>query len=254
MAHIKVNRKKLLNILGGILLILAVVLFCVALLFQDPTFVEHYDEIMNRLSEFEYAVATLPYRGLVIVAILLIYLSKSVFPIPISAICVIAGMAFPMPYAVLINIVGFSLLCVIKYFWGKHIGGGLVHKLLLKNEDIERILEMADNKAKGGLLVGFRMVPSFPINTISQVYGAMGYDLKTYLLLSVAGFLPKLISYSFIGRNVYNPFSMAFILPFVILFTISGLSLFGVNQMIDIYNNNFKNNNNHIKKSGKDVF
>ena len=254
MAHIKVNRKKLLNILGGILLILAVVLFCVALLFQDPTFVEHYDEIMNRLSEFEYAVATLPYRGLVIVAILLIYLSKSVFPIPISAICVIAGMAFPMPYAVLINIVGFSLLCVIKYFWGKHIGGGLVHKLLLKNEDTERILEKADNKAKGGLLVGFRMVPSFPINTISQVYGAMGYDLKTYLLLSVAGFLPKLISYSFIGRNVYNPFSMAFILPFVILFTISGLSLFGVNQMIDIYNNNFKNNNNHIKKSGKDVF
>lgn len=254
MAHIKVNRKKLLNILGGILLILAVVLFCVALLFQEPTFVEHYDEIMNRLAEFEYAVATLPYRGLVIVAILLIYLSKSVFPMPISAICVIAGMAFPMPYAVLINIVGFSLLCVIKYFWGKHIGGGLVHKLLLKNEDIERILEKADDKAKGGLLVGFRMVPSFPINTISQVYGAMGYDLKTYLLLSVAGFLPKLISYSFIGRNVYNPFSMAFILPFVILFTISGLSLFGVNQMIDIYNNNFKNNNNHIKKSGKDVF
>lgn len=248
MAHIKVNRKKLLNILGGILLILAVVLFCVALLFQEPTFVEHYDEIMNRLAEFEYAVATLPYRGLVIVAILLIYLSKSVFPMPISAICVIAGMAFPMPYAVLINIVGFSLLCVIKYFWGKHIGGGLVHKLLLKNEDIERILEKADDKAKGGLLVGFRMVPSFPINTISQVYGAMGYDLKTYLLLSVAGFFPKLISYSFIGRNVYNPFSMAFILPFVILFTISGLSLFGVNQMIDIYNNNFKNKENKEKQ------
>lgn len=223
------------------LLILAVVLFCLALLFQDPTFVAHYDDIMNRLAEFEYAVATLPYRGLVIVAILLIYLSKSVFPLPISAICVIAGMAFPTPYAVLINIVGFSLLCIIKYFWGKHIGGGLIHKLLLKNEDIERILEKADNKAKGGLLVGFRLVPSFPINTISQVYGAMGYDLKTYLLLSVAGFFPKLVSYSFIGRNVYDPFSMAFIMPFVILFTISGLSLFGVNQMVEIYINNFKN-------------
>lgn len=241
MAHRKLNRKKLLNILGCMLLILAVVLFCLALLFQDPTFVAHYDDIMNRLAEFEYAVATLPYRGLVIVAILLIYLSKSVFPLPISAICVIAGMAFPTPYAVLINIVGFSLLCIIKYFWGKHIGGGLIHKLLLKNEDIERILEKADNKAKGGLLVGFRLVPSFPINTISQVYGAMGYDLKTYLLLSVAGFFPKLVSYSFIGRNVYDPFSMAFIMPFVILFTISGLSLFGVNQMVEIYINNFKN-------------
>lgn len=230
------------------LLILAVVLFCLALLFQDPTFVAHYDDIMNRLAEFEYAVATLPYRGLVIVAILLIYLSKSVFPLPISAICVIAGMAFPTPYAVLINIVGFSLLCIIKYFWGKHIGGGLIHKLLLKNEDIERILEKADNKAKGGLLVGFRLVPSFPINTISQVYGAMGYDLKTYLLLSVAGFFPKLVSYSFIGRNVYDPFSMAFIMPFVILFTISGLSLFGVNQMVEIYINNFKNKESKEKQ------
>lgn len=203
---------------------------------------------MRRLAEFEYAVATLPYRGLVIVAILLIYLSKSVMPMPISAICVIAGMAFPLPIAVLINIVGFSLLCIIKYFWGKHIGGGLVHKLLLKNEEIERILEKADDKAKGGLLIGFRLVPSFPINTTSQVYGAMGYDFKVYLVLSVVGFLPKLISYSIIGRNVYDPFSMAFILPFVILFTISGLSLFGVNKMIDIYNNNFKKDNS-IKKS-----
>lgn len=249
MAHRKLNRKKLLNILGCVLLILAIVLFCVALLFQDPTFVEHYDEIMNKLAEFEYAVATLPYRGLVIVAILLIYLSKSVFPLPISAICVIAGMAFPTPYAVLINIVGFSLLCIIKYFWGKHIGGGIIHKLLLKNEDIERILEKADDKAKGGLLVGFRLVPSFPINTISQVYGAMGYDLKTYLLLSVAGFFPKLVSYSFIGRNVYDPFSMAFIMPFVILFTISGLSLFVVNQMVDIYINNFKNKESKENKA-----
>jgi len=249
LAHRKLNRKKLLNILGCVLLILAIVLFCVALLFQDPTFVEHYDEIMNKLAEFEYAVATLPYRGLVIVAILLIYLSKSVFPLPISAICVIAGMAFPTPYAVLINIVGFSLLCIIKYFWGKHIGGGIIHKLLLKNEDIERILEKADDKAKGGLLVGFRLVPSFPINTISQVYGAMGYDLKTYLLLSVAGFFPKLVSYSFIGRNVYDPFSMAFIMPFVILFTISGLSLFVVNQMVDIYINNFKNKESKENKA-----
>lgn len=247
MARKKGNRKKLLNFLGCVLIILALVLFCVALLFQDPTFVEHYDEIMRWLAEFEYAVATLPYRGLVIVAILLIYLSKSFVPLPISAVCVIAGMAFPLPYAVLINIVGFGLLCIIKYFWGKHIGGGLVHKLLLKNEEIERILEKADDKTKGGLLVGFRLVPSFPINTISQVYGAMGYNFKIYLLLSVGGFLPKLISYSIIGRNVYDPFSMAFILPFVILFTISGLSLFGVNKIMDLYGNNFKKDTNTKK-------
>ena len=38
MTHIKLNRQKLLNLLAFFLLILAAVLFCVALLFQDPTF------------------------------------------------------------------------------------------------------------------------------------------------------------------------------------------------------------------------
>lgn len=250
LAHKKSNRRKLLNFLGCVLLILALALFCVALLFQEPTFLARYDELMRRLSEFEYAVATLPYRGLVIVAILLVYLAKSVIPIPISAVCVIAGIAFPLPYAVLINIVGFLILSVIKYLWGKHIGGGFVHKLLLKSEEVERVLEKADDKAKGALLVGFRLVPSFPINTISQVYGAMEYNFKWYLLLSAAGFFPKLVSYSIIGRNVFDPFSMAFVMPFVILFTISGVSLFVVNKMIDIYNNRFKKES--IKKSGKE--
>ena len=151
MTHTKLNRQKLLNLLAFFLLILAAVLFCVALLFQDPTFLAHYDDIMGRLAEFEYKVATIPYKGLVILVILLIYLSKAFLPLPISAICVIAGMAFQTPYAILINIVGFSLLSAIKYFWGKHLGGGIVHKFLVKNEGVRRVMN-ADMKANTILL------------------------------------------------------------------------------------------------------
>ncbi len=249
LAHKKLNRKKLLNLLGGILLILAAVLLIVGWLFQDPTFLEHYADLMTRLAEFEYAVAALPNKWLVIVAILLIYLSKSIIPLPISAVCVIAGIAFPTPYAILINITGMLLLLGVKYFWGKYLGGGIVHRFLTRNKDVERILNKADNKAKAGLLFAFRLVPSFPVNTISQVYGAMRFDFRQYLLFSLLGFMPKIVSYSFIGRNVFNPFSMAFILPFVILFTISGLSLFGINKLIEFYNNNFKNKDTPLEKS-----
>lgn len=241
MAHKKHNHEKLLDFLGCTLLVLAAALFFVALLFQDPTFLSHYEDIMNRLAEFEYAVAAIPYKGLVLLVILTIYLAKSVLPLPISAICVIAGMAFPTPYAVLINMVGFLLLITIKYYWGKHLGGGLLHKLLLRNEEVERILEKADHKAKLGLLFAFRVVPSFPINTISQVYGTMAFDLRQYLLFSMLGFLPKLVSYSFIGRNVYNPFSMAFILPIIILLLISGISLLCVNRLLIFYKSKIKN-------------
>ncbi len=249
LAHRKLNRKKLLNLLACVLLVLAVVLFCVALLFQDTAFLKHYDEIMNKLAEFEYAVASIPYRGLLIAVILLIYLSKAFLPLPISAICVIAGIAFPTPYAVLINMVGFLLLSAIKYAWGKHIGGGLIHRFLVKNEEAWRVLDKADNKAKGALLIAFRLVPSFPINTISQVYGAMQYDFWPYLLLSILGFMPKLVSYSIIGRHVFEPFSMAFILPIVILLTISGLSVFGINYLICFYNANFKNKESGSKET-----
>lgn len=245
----KIQRRKLLNFLGGVLLLAAIVLLCLALLFQDPTFLAHYDDMMRRLAAFEYAVATLPYRGLVIVAIFLLYLMKSFVPLPISAICVIAGMAFPTPYAILINVAGFFLLCSIKYVWGRHLGGGFWHRLLLKNDEIERILEKADNRIKGGMLLGLRLVPSMPMNTVSQVYGAMGYRYRYYILLTMTGSLPRIVSYSFIGRNVYDPFSMAFILPFVILFTISGLSLFGVNHLIDVYKRILKNRENNNSKS-----
>ena len=235
MTHTKLNRQKLLNLLAFFLLILAAVLFCVALLFQDPTFLAHYDDIMGRLAEFEYKVATIPYKGIVILVILLIYLSKAFLPLPISAICVIAGMAFQTPYAI-----------SIKYFWGKHLGGGIVHKFLVKNEGVRRVMN-ADMKANTVLLLAFRLVPSFPINTISQVYGAMQFDFKKYLLLSVLGFLPKLISYSFIGRNVYDPFSMAFILPIVILLLLSGLSVFGINAMIEFYSEKSKSKDSDKK-------
>ena len=75
----------------------------------------------------------------------------------------------------------------------------------------------------------------------------MQFDFKKYLLLSVLGFLPKLISYSFIGRNVYDPFSMAFILPIVILLLLSGLSVFGINAMIEFYSEKSKSKDSDKK-------
>ena len=122
MARKRLTRSRLLDFLGVTLLVLAVALFCAALLFQDPEFLARYDDLMQRLAEFEYAVATLPYRGLVVVVILLLFLAKAVIPLPISAVCVIAGMAFRTPIAILINAAGYLLLTAIKYFWGKHLG------------------------------------------------------------------------------------------------------------------------------------
>lgn len=233
----ELTRSKLLNVLACILLILAVALLVLTFLMQMADFASIYNELLGRLAEFEQAVASIPSKWLVILVILLIYVAKVIIPLPTSAVCVIAGMVFPTQYAIIINIIGFILLLTIKYYWGKHLGGGTIHKILSRYDNIRRLLE-SNNKGKDGLLFLFRLVPSFPINSISQLYGAMQTDFFKFIWISILGFLPKIISYSFIGRNVYNPFSLAFMLPIVILFTISGLSMLGVNVLLDIANKN----------------
>ena len=50
-----------------------------------------------------------------------------------------------------------------------------------------------------------------------------------FILLSAAGFAPKLLSYTFMGTNVFDPLSKAFLVPLVIVLTISGVSLLCVN-------------------------
>jgi uncharacterized membrane protein YdjX (TVP38/TMEM64 family) len=56
-----------------------------------------------------------------------------------------------------------------------------------------------------------------PINGISGIYGSLDFDYGKFVLFSVIGFLPKLISFTIVGRNVYDPLSAGFLVPIMIL-------------------------------------
>ena len=244
----ELTRRKLLNILACVLLILAVALLVLTFLMQINDVSSAYDEVLERLAEFEAAVASIPSKWLVI---LVIYIGKVLIPLPITAVCVIAGMVFPTPIAVAVNFAGMTLLMTIKFYWGKHLGGGTIHKILTRYDNVRRMME-SGKRSTDWILVLFRLVPYFPINSISQLYGALEYDYWKFILLSLLGFTPKIISYSMIGRHVYNPFSLAFMLPIVIIFTISGVSILAVNKFIDIVANNKNKKTAEAFSAGKD--
>ena len=211
-------------------------MLAVSLLMQANQFSAKYEEFITALKEFDNAVANLPNKGLIVIAILLIYLAKSVIPIPTFAVCVIAGMVFNTPAAITINIIGFIGLITVKYAWGKHLGRGIIYKLLCRYENVQRALE-SGSSARDVLLVGFRIVPIVPINTVSQTYGAMEFNFARYTVLSVLGFLPRIISYSIVGHNYFNPFSLAFLLPLVVMFELTGAAIIGINAAIEFYYN-----------------
>lgn len=231
-------RYRLLNISSYILMLLAALIFLASLFMNIPKVQEWFETIQLELIEFEYSVASIEYRWLIPFVIILLFIFKLFFPLlPMSAVCFISGMVFPIKWAVLLNTLGFGIMLSIKYWYGRKRGGGSIQHILRLHKYTRSLLE-SGGKLNPYLLFLFRIVPGVPNNSVSQVYGAMKYPFGKFLLISYIGFFPRLVSYTVIGRNVYRPLSVAFILPIVILLLISGLSVLLFSQILEIIEKN----------------
>lgn len=226
------RRKILLNFLGGLLLVLSVVLVIVFVFSRDAEVMKWYATYQTTLEDIESRIMSIDDVALLIAVILLIYLIKSVIPImPISALCFLVGAVMPLYAAVSVNMLGLTIMLTVKFFWGRKLGGGSVHKLLKKNESILTFIER-DGNVNPWILFVSRLVPSFPVNSISQLYGAMGFDYPSFLIVSLGGFMPKLVSYTLVGRNIFDPLSSKFLTPLIIIFAASGISILTINVII----------------------
>jgi uncharacterized membrane protein YdjX (TVP38/TMEM64 family) len=135
-----------------------------------------------------------------------------------------------MYLSVPVNVVGFCILLTIRYFAGKRFGAGGAWYLLRRYDRLRRLIEQ-DGNGNSSLLIILRLVPVMPVNSISGIYGSLRFDYWRFILLSVIGYMPKIISYTFVGRNVYDPLSPEFIVPIMIIAFASGISLVCVNGL-----------------------
>ena len=228
----KADKTQWLKLSGTLLLILAGI-FCVVLaVMQIEELNRWYETWQQQLVDLEERVASMGNRGLIVVVVMLLFTLKSVFPpVTIPAICLISGMV-PWYFARLVNIAGVAWLMTIRYFWGRWFGGGHTFKLVRRTEIIRSLLE---SKGTGNpyLLFAFRLIPAFPVNSISRLYGAMQFRYRDYIFISLAGFMFKILSYTIIGRNVYNPLSTSFLLPIILLCFVSGSVLIVLCYVLD---------------------
>ena len=181
----------------------------------------------------ELRVAELRNSTAILLAIFLLFTLKAIMPlpiIPVSCVCVIGAMVFGTTFSVILNILGLVIIFTIRYYIGER-KKTLPYKILKNYDEIWNVLEH-DGRGNPWLLFACRAVPMFPINTVGDIYGSLKYDFKKYLFLSVLGFLPKIISYSIIGRNAFNPFSASFIIPLMASAFFSGLGLLATRKFI----------------------
>lgn len=214
--------------------IVAVALTVILFLLQIDSVREKYDQYLYILQEFEMRVAALQSRPLILIVIFLLFLLRSLSMMyPYPTIFIITAMVFPPYQSFLINVLGMVFTFAFRYYTGYEMGEGTINIALKKYPAILEAME-EDGKGNPIILLALRMVPSVPINTISHFYGSLEYSFPRYMLLSVGAYIPKLISYSFIGENVYDPFSADFFVPMIVLLVFTAICLLVLRSFLGV--------------------
>lgn len=201
---------------------------------SNPSFQERWEYLWESITSFFLSIEEFigQYeKWPAVILILFLFCSKAFVPIvPFSVIFMGSGLVFPAPIAILINSIGFALLVLINFKIGRRFGGGRAAKMLGK---FDWLMSFMDLKGKGNSLMLFvlRFIPFIPHSAVSKLYGTTAMATVKFVVISVVGFLPRLISWSLIGCNFTNPLTSQFFLPFIALAFVSGIS----SMIIDTY-------------------
>ncbi len=224
----------MLNTMAFVCFLLALVLIVLLRVFRLEAFLEWYGRYNDTLLYYEIWMQTYGATWISVISILANFALKALIPwFPIPCLCVVSGVLFEWYYALLINLAGMIILFTIKFFWGKKFGGGNAEKILAKYDTAHNFI---DSSKLGSHLVLFllRFMPCIPVNSVSCLYGTTYISYWSYIVISAAGFIYKLFSYTVIGRNVFDPASASFIVPFILLLIFSGMVLLFLSGAFEI--------------------
>lgn len=242
------------TVVGWIIIVISLVAFTVNDLITIPRIEEWYKGYQTILSDAQQYIANLSNKWIILLVIFALFIIKSMSPVPlfpVSFICVLTSLVFTPAISLIIEIIGFILLFSSKYFLGRKRGGGVAEKFLT---NYSKVWEKLEYRGEGNpwLLLVFRAIPVVPINSVSSIYGSFKTNYFKYLIISLAGFSPRLLTYTMIGQNVFDPLSSAFITPIASLLMLTGLSMVGGQSLIS-YIFNSKNADRDISENAENI-
>jgi len=225
---------RILSVLGIGSFILAGVLTVIAIIMSFDKVRMRYDQYLVIFQDLEQKIASLNSKWLILIVILLLFICRAnswIYPIPV--IYIVSAMVFNPLNSFIINMFGTLMMCAFRYYTGMQMGEGMLSRLIKKNPDVSRIFE-AGGKQNPATLFVLRLFPFFPFNSVSHIYGSFDFPFIKFMVISAAAMAPRLITYSFIGNNVYDPLSTKFSIPIVALLVLTGLSTFLMRDIMGI--------------------
>jgi len=120
------------------------------------------------------------------------------------------GIMFPLPAALLINVLGIVIMVTPTYFLGRSFGPSVIEHLHERYPKL-RVFERVENGGSLAVAVLLRSV-GLPIQVGSLYMGAANYSFGRFLLGSVLGLLPAMVPFTVMGESAGKAGSPAFLI------------------------------------------
>ena len=144
--------------------------------------------------------------------ILLYYVIKSfIVIIPVLVVQLAAGILFPLPLALLLNLLGLVITLTISFFLGRFTGKTYVDKLIAKYPK-SAILHTLPSKNELVFSLLVHILCIFPMNIIGMVIGSLNVKYRNYMLGGFIGSMVRVITVTIMGTSVTDPTSPTFII------------------------------------------
>jgi len=162
---------------------------------------------------------------LAIISFLLIYAVKAVVMIiPVPVLYVAAGIVFPLPWAIVVSYLGLIIALSVGYFNGRRLGEKKVTVLINKHIKLENVLK-GKMRNLDHLCFLSRFIP-LPFDLLSMFYGALKMPFDKYLTMSLLGVTPKVITFILTSTYISKPWSIEFMIPFILSLTVVLVGIF----------------------------
>lgn len=136
-------------------------------------------------------------------SIIFLYLLKTVLVIiPLNALYLTASLMFPPVIAVLVSLAGLILEMMIGYYWGAKWGVEQIVPRLERYRFSRWMLQLTQKNPVASCVI-FRFLPP-PADLTNMYLGAAGISFPTFLLSSMAGFLPKNLAIIMTGEALFG--------------------------------------------------
>lgn len=128
-----------------------------------------------------------------------------------SLLYVASGILFPLQMAIIVNLAGTFLMSTIPFWIGKTSGGKVLDHLIQKNPKLDILREIP---GKNEFFVSFfvRIIGMLPADIVSMYLGASGIRYSRYIIGSMLGLFPAMLSFSVMGMSIQDVTSPAFII------------------------------------------